>query len=93
MTNLSKQKIGRFDQVRLLTTKNVSYLSAPTDLDADPQGVWSVAAVVGDKELLCTKSGITIRIPIADVLKTVDFNIHNITHRLGKLSHGEESKD
>lgn len=81
-------KIGRFDQVRLLTTRNVHYLSAPGISEAKPGGIWSVAAIVDD-QLLVVKNNVTIRIPATDVLKIADYGIEKITSQLGRLSRGK----
>lgn len=91
--NLVKQKIGRFDQIKILTTRNVSYISAPPGTEITPNGVWSVATVISQEELLCVRKNITIRIPIKDVLKIADYNLSDIMKNLGKLSHGKSKKD
>ena len=59
-------KIGRFDQVMILTTKNIDYLSAPPDTKVSPRGVWSVVGAVSDK-LMLAKNTILIKIPPSDV--------------------------
>lgn len=82
-------KIGRFDQVRLLTTRNVHYLSAPGTSEAKPGGIWSVAAIVDGDQLLVVKNNVTIRIPATDVLKIADYGIEKITSQLGRLSRGK----
>lgn len=90
MDNLARQRIGRFDQVQLLTTKNVSYLSAPAGTDIKPYGIWSVAAVFEESgDLLCTRKGTTIKIPAKDVLKRAGYDVSEITKQFGKLSNGE----
>lgn len=83
-------KIGRFDQVRLITTKNVSYLSAPPGTKASPQGIWSVVASVATNELLLAQNSILIRVPASDVLMVAGYDVDKITKKLGKLSNGEE---
>jgi len=84
-----KQKISQFDQVRIITTKHVRYLSAPPGTKTDPKGIWSVAAIVGNSDALLTKSNMTICIPISDVLKIAGFGLGSILNKLGKLStHG-----
>ena len=86
------EQIGQFDQVRIVTTMNVRYLSAPPDTHIDPKGIWIVAAAVGNSELLLTKNNVTIRIPAADVLKIAEFGLNRIFNRLGRLSYGESNK-
>ncbi len=82
------KRIERFDQVRLLTIKNVSYLSAPPKTQVSPQGVWSVAAIVNDSELMLAKDNAIIRIPAADVLVISDYDLDGLNSILGRLSDG-----
>lgn len=91
--NLVKQTIGRFDQVRIITTRNVNYVSAPPGTKLKPNGVWSVAAILNNEELLCVRKSITIKIPINDVLKIVGYDLSEIVKKFGKLSHGEKRQE
>jgi len=83
-------RISRFDQVRLLSTKNINYLSAPPDAQLDPSGIWSVCAAVGD-ELLLVKNNVIIKAPIANVLRIADYDITRLTSILGRLSRVQET--
>jgi len=85
-------KISRFDQVRLLSTVNINYLSAPPGTQLDPNGIWSVSAIVGN-ELLLVKNNIVIKAPIANVLKIADYDLQSLFNQLGKLSRGKETKN
>lgn len=87
------KRIERFDQVRLLTVKNVSYLSAPPNMRVIPQGVWSVAAVVNNNELMLAKENAIIRIPASDVLVISDYNLEGLNNILGRLADGKAEKD
>ena len=90
MDNLVKQRIGRFDHVQIITTKNVTYLSAAPGTEIKPVGLWSVAAVFPDTgELLCVQKGTTIRIPARDVLKKTGYDVSEITKSFGRLSDGK----
>jgi hypothetical protein len=92
MTQYEEVRFQQFDQVRLRTTKNVKYLSAPPDTVVSPKGIWSVAAVVKVEDaydLLLVKNSVTIRIPAVDVLKTVAYDIAEITHQLGRFTDGK----
>lgn len=82
-----ENRIGRFDQVRIRTTRNVNYLSAPDGELLNPNGIWLVAGVVGD-ELLLTKNNIVIKIPPTDVLKVLDYHkvFSNIMSSLGRFN-------
>lgn len=84
-------KISRFDQVRLLSTKNIDYLSAPPGTEIDPKGFWSVAAIVKE-DLLLVRSNVVIKVPISDVLKIAGYDISRLTSRLGRLSRGKENR-
>jgi hypothetical protein len=85
-------RIGRFDQVRIITTKNVTYLSAPPGTNTSPKGIWSVVSIVNGNELLLAKNSILIRIPATDVLLVVSYNLENISKSLGNLSNGQEER-
>lgn len=92
MDNLVETKIGRFDQVKLLTTQNVSYLSAPPGTSVSPQGLWSVVSIVNDNELLLAQKSALIRIPAADVLLVAGYNLDELTKNLGRLSRGKREE-
>jgi hypothetical protein len=81
------RKIKRFDQVKLLTTKNVYYLSAPPMSETTPHGVWSVVAAVNNDGMLAKDSTI-IRIPAGDVLVVSDYCLERLNDVLGKLADG-----
>lgn len=86
------QSFKRFDQVRILTTKNVKYLSAPPGTPASPDGLWSVVCAVGDNDLLLVKNNVIVRIPIGDVLKVIAYDLDAMLSRLGRLSHHVEKR-
>lgn len=81
----------RFDQVRLITTKNIKYLSAPPGSELKPDGIWSIVAIV-EEELLLVKNSVIIRAPFSDVLKVAGYNKNDILQKLGKLTtYGEKT--
>lgn len=85
-------KFSRFDQVKIVTVRNVHYLSAPPGSTVSPKGIWQVAAAIGD-ELLLVKGNATIKIPVTDVLKVVDYNVNAVTAKFGRLSeYGQEPR-
>lgn len=92
MDNLIETRIGRFDQVRIITTKNVSYVSAPPGTNISPKGLWSVISIVAVNELLLAQKSVLIRVPATDVLLVAGYDVRKITQNLGKLSHGESKK-
>ena len=80
-----------FDQARLLTTRNIKYLSASPGTELDPNGIWSVVATI-QNELLLVKNNIVIRVPASDVLKIAEYQRNKILQKLGKLTtHGEKT--
>lgn len=85
-------RIGRFDQVRIITTKNVTYLSAPPGTKVDPKGIWSVVSIINSNELLLAKNNALTRIPAVDVLLVMSYNLENISESFGRLSYGQEAK-
>ena len=81
---------NRFDQVKIITTRNVAYLHAPPGEEVSPDGLWQVSAAINN-DLLLVKNNITIRIPATDVLKVFDYDINTITAHFGRLSeYGQE---
>lgn len=91
-------KFSRFDQVTIITTSNVKYLSAPAGTDGvgtaggtmiSPKGLWQVSAAINN-DLLLVKNNIVIRIPASDVLKFVEYDLNAITSNFGKLRNVEE---
>ena len=85
----TQNRIGRFDQVKILTTKNVKYLSAPPGSKTSPDGIWSVVAAVDNDLLLAQKSTI-IRIPSSDVLRILAYDLEAVIKNLGRLSSGKK---
>lgn len=80
-------KFSQFDRVTLRTTKNVKYLSAPPDTKLDPNGLWTIAAIV-DNELLLVKEAAVLRIPAADVIKHHEHDIAELFSILGRMADG-----
>jgi|TARA_R110000751_G_scaffold23590_4_gene65170 hypothetical protein len=88
--NDQNDDIGRFDQVMLLTTQNVSFLSAPPGTKLSPKGVWSVTAVVGNNDLLLVKNKTTIKIPHVDVKIIAKHDLTKIDDIMKGLLHGKK---
>jgi hypothetical protein len=85
-------KINRFDQVMILTTKNIDYLSAPPDVEMSPHGVWSVVAAVGDK-LMLAKNTMLVKIPPSDVKLIAKHDSGKLTNLIeGLLQNGERKR-
>jgi hypothetical protein len=90
----NQERIGRFDQVRITTTKHVNYLSAPAGVLLNPNGIWLVAGVVGN-ELMLTKDSIVIKISSNDVVKVLDYHktYQDIITSLGRFTDYETGKE
>ena len=87
--------ISRFDQVSLITTKNVSYISTESIEPPTPDGAWTVVALIGT-DLVVQKDLTVIRLPSKDVLKIMDYNkaMKQVFSFLGDLlSHGKRKED
>lgn len=88
MAQTSSGRIGRFDQVQLLTTKNIKYISSPIE-NPTSDGTWLVSGIIND-ELLISKAQILIRVPATDVLKVVDYEevMQQLYKQLGSFADG-----
>jgi hypothetical protein len=92
MAQFQEVRFQQLDQVRILTTKNVKYLSAPTTDPVSPHGIWSVATIIpvaDSYDLLLVRQNATIRIPVGDVLKIVSYDLNTVISPLGNLSNGQ----
>jgi hypothetical protein len=81
MENQNNNTINQFDVVRLITSKNVRYLSGPTGRATSPQGEWSVVGFV-DGEALLAKQTTIIKVPISDIAIIASYDINNIKNHL-----------
>jgi hypothetical protein len=80
-----KPILQQFDQVTVLTTKRVSYLSDKPGHTPDPHGLWNVVGFV-DGDALLAKDGALIRIPISDIQKTASYEPEVIIDMLRRIS-------
>ena len=78
-------KFKIFDQVRIITTRRVNYLSAPPGSNVSPKGIWQVSCAI-QSDLLLIKGNAIIRIPASDVLKIADYDVNVVTSKFGRLS-------
>ena len=86
MTESTQPILQQFDQVELITVRNVSYLSAKPGHSPSPHGIWSVVGLVGG-EALVAKGDVLIKIPLNDIRKvsvcdrdSVIKKVHSICH-------------
>lgn len=61
-----KYEIRQFDRIRLKTTRNIHYLSAPPGEIPSPHGVWIVVGNIG-KDLVVSKDDAVCRVPVEDI--------------------------
>jgi hypothetical protein len=88
--------IGRFDQVRILTSKNVYYISTQDNQQPVPTGEWNVVALLPGDNLMLSKNLTIICLPSADVFKVVDYteSLTKLKNTFGDLlNHGEREKE
>lgn len=85
MSEFVEAYFKQFDQVTLVTTRNVNYLSAKPGIELSPRGIWSVAGIISQNELLLVKNGIVIKIPSSDVLKVEETPLDHVLNMFGRL--------
>jgi hypothetical protein len=83
--------LKQFDLVKLKTTKNVKFLTAPDDKEVSPHGAWSVIGVFDKTDALLCKEGATCRIPIEDIIKIAEYH-SAITTIMESKRNGKEEK-
>ena len=83
MSDIEKREpiLQQLDQVELLTTRRVDYLSARPGSAPSPHGIWSVIGIIGGKALLA-KEGALIRIPLNDIRKISNYSVGDILAKL-----------
>ena len=81
-------EIRQFDNIKLRTTKNIKYVSAPPGIMPNPQGIWNVVGNLG-KELLICKESALCKVPISDVYIV---GRSMVDHYASELINGKEEK-
>jgi len=74
-------EIRQFDKIKLRTTKNIRYLSAPPNEMPSPHGIWTVVANI-NKDLLICKGDAICRVPVSDVVIAGRSEIDRILERI-----------
>lgn len=69
--------LKQFDIVRILSTKNIKFLSGPPGNPASPQGEWSVVGFVAT-DVIIAKDQTIVRAPLSAVTKIASYNTANI---------------
>lgn len=60
-------ELKQLDNVQIITTKRIKWLSTPPGVKASPHGVWSVVCIVNKTDALVCKRGIMCRVPLQDL--------------------------
>lgn len=85
--------IKQLDNIELLTTKNISYLSAPPGNSPSPHGIWSVIGIIEGGDVLACKDKAIIRVPLKDIKKVQSYSIDAIKEKLKKVrKYGQKEK-
>ncbi len=84
--------LRQFDQVEIITTKHVSYLSARPGEAPSPHGVWSVVGIVDSKALIA-KDGALIHVPLNDLRKVSSYDLEQIFSMLRGIGNGRLRKE
>lgn len=84
--------LQQFDQVELLTTKGVTYMSDRPGNAPSPHGIWNVVGIIEGEALLAKESAL-IRIPINDIKKVATYNPAVVMDMLkGVTGRGQEKE-
>lgn len=86
---MSEPVFQQLDQVMVLRVDGVKWLSAPSGNAASPQGIWSVAGILG-QDLVLARDRTLIRIPYSDVRLVARYNPKHILTKLGEIGYGKK---
>lgn len=78
--------LKQFDIVRILTVKNIHFMSGPPGKPTDPNGYWSVVGFIGS-DIVIAKDQTIVRAPLSAVSKVAAYK-RDITKTEGR--HGQE---
>lgn len=82
------EEIRSSDIIQLITTKNIKYLSSPAGKATTPQGNWIVTGFIKN-EVVATKEGTIIKVPISDIRKVASYSIDELLNNLKKPLDGD----
>lgn len=86
------QKLKQLDQVTITTTTNVGWMSAPPGQVTNPKGVWVVVGILED-HVIVQKEQTLAKVPIIDVVKVAEYNIHQPLQKIKELTHVRHRRD
>lgn len=84
------EEIRSSDIIQLITTKNIKYLSSPAGKATSPQGNWIVTGFLNN-EVIATKEGTIIKVPISDIKKIASYSINELLNNLKKSLQDSDS--
>lgn len=76
----------RFDFIKLITTKNINFVSGPPRRPADPDGIWSVVGnLPGRASVIAAKDETIIVVPITDIRKVGRFDTDTYLRKIKEV--------
>jgi len=85
MNNKLINDFNQFDVVRLLTVRNIRFVSGPAGRITSPQGEWSVVGFV-DGEALLAKQTTIIRVPVTDITIVARYDLSQLSEQFKNVS-------
>jgi len=71
-----------FDIVYILSTKDVSWLSAPKGHPCSPHGYWNIVAIRGDGKFVLSKDGTVIVTSMNNIKKVANYDLEQVFDRI-----------
>lgn len=76
--------LNQFDVVRLVHTKNVTYLSGPPGRATAPKGDWTIVGFV-DGDCILAKQSTLVRVPPADIIMIGSYSTQTFSKKLSEV--------
>ena len=81
----------QLDQVVILKTSSIRWMSAPKGNATTPDGIWTVIGVV-DTDLVISKDTTIIRIPYTDAKVVASYSLEIVKKKIGEMNGYQEAK-
>jgi hypothetical protein len=72
----SNKLLKQFDIVRIISAREIKFVSGPRGNPATPQGDWSVVGFVGS-DVIITKDSTVVRAPLGSVKLIASYDVEN----------------
>lgn len=82
-----------FDLVYILSTKDVSWLSAPRGSPSSPKGYWCITAIRRDGKFVLTKEDTTIITTMANIKKVANYDLQRVFNKIKNAGIIKKEKD